>query len=87
VLLLDEPAAGANNAEQQQLGTIIEGIAAEGTAVVLVEHHMELVGRLAKSVVVLNFGQIVVTGTIDEVRAHPEVISAYLGTSAQAGTA
>lgn len=87
VLLLDEPAAGANNAEQQQLGSIIEDIAAEGTAVVLVEHHMELVGRLAKSVVVLNFGQIVVTGTIEAVRAHPEVISAYLGTSAQAGNA
>ncbi|MBI3992758.1 MAG: ABC transporter ATP-binding protein [Candidatus Lambdaproteobacteria bacterium] len=81
LLLLDEPAAGANAAEQQALGTIIENIAAEGTAVVLVEHHIELVGRLARSVVVLNFGQVVVTGTIGEVRAHPEVISAYLGTA------
>ena len=82
LVLLDEPAAGANAAEQQALGTLIEGIAADGAAVVLVEHHMELVGRLASSVVVLNFGQIVTAGTIDAVRSHPEVISAYLGTTA-----
>lgn len=87
LLLLDEPAAGSTGAEQQVLAGLIEAIAAQGVAVVLVEHHMDLVARVAAEVVVLNFGRVIVTGTIDEVRHHPEVISAYLGTIAKAAAA
>lgn len=82
LLLLDEPAAGSTRSEQMALADLISSIAAQGTAVILVEHHMELVARVAKSVVVLNFGQVLMTGTIEEVRNHPDVIAAYLGTSA-----
>jgi ABC-type branched-subunit amino acid transport system ATPase component len=81
VFLLDEPAAGSTPAERAALAGLIGEIAGHGVAVVLVEHHMELVGRLAASVVVLNFGEMVVTGTMEEVRRHPEVIAAYLGTA------
>ena len=81
-LLLDEPAAGSTPSEQNVLAELIRSIAAEGVAVVLVEHHMDLVGRVSARVVVINFGRHVVTGTIEQVRRHPEVISAYLGVAA-----
>jgi branched-chain amino acid transport system ATP-binding protein len=83
LLLLDEPAAGSTFSEQRTLADLILGIAAEGVAVVLVEHHMDLVSQVSAKVVVLNFGRHVVTGTIGEVRRHPEVISAYLGVTAE----
>jgi len=82
LFLLDEPAAGSTPSEQMTLAKLIASIAEAGTAVVLVEHHMDLVERVAKQVVVLNFGQVLMTGTIQEVRSHPDVIAAYLGTSA-----
>lgn len=82
LFLLDEPAAGSTKSEQMALAKLIASIAESGTAVMLVEHHMDLVGRVAKQVVVLNFGQVLMTGTIQEVRSHPDVIAAYLGTSA-----
>lgn len=81
-LLLDEPAAGSTLSEQNELAGLIRSIADDGVAVVLVEHHMDLVARVSSRVVVINFGRHVVTGTIDEVRRHPEVISAYLGVAA-----
>jgi ABC-type branched-subunit amino acid transport system ATPase component len=82
LLLLDEPAAGSTQSEQLALATLIADVAARGTAVILVEHHMNLVSRVANKVVVLNFGQILMTGTMDEVRRNPDVISAYLGKAA-----
>ena len=82
LLFLDEPAAGSTLSEQNGIAELISGIAAEGIAVVLVEHHMDLVGRVSAQVVVLNFGRHVMTGSIEEVRRHPEVIRAYLGVSA-----
>ncbi|MDX2156619.1 MAG: ABC transporter ATP-binding protein [Hyphomicrobiaceae bacterium] len=81
-LLLDEPAAGSTPSEQNVLAELIRSIAADGVAVVLVEHHMDLVGSVSARVVVINFGRHVVTGTIEEIRRHPEVISAYLGVAA-----
>ena len=82
LLFLDEPAAGSTLSEQNGLAELIRGIAAEGVAVVLVEHHMDLVGSVSAQVVVLNFGRHIMTGSIEAVRRHPEVISAYLGVSA-----
>jgi ABC-type branched-subunit amino acid transport system ATPase component len=81
LLLLDEPAAGSTRSEQITLANLISSIAASGTAVILVEHHMDLVARVAKNIVVLNFGQVLMTGDIKQVRSHPDVIAAYLGTS------
>jgi ABC-type branched-subunit amino acid transport system ATPase component len=83
VFLLDEPAAGSTPAEQNALAALIGEVARQGTAVILVEHHMDLVARLASSVVVLNFGKVIVRGPMGEIRRHPEVISAYLGTTAK----
>lgn len=82
LLLLDEPAAGFTLSEQMKLADLIEEIAKSGIAVILVEHHMDLVARVSSNVVVINFGKELTTGTIAEVRANPDVIAAYLGTTA-----
>ena len=82
LLLLDEPAAGFNLSEQSALGDLVQDIVCEGIAVILIEHHMDLVAKVSKRVTVLNFGRTLMTGTIAEARSNPEVISAYLGVSA-----
>jgi ABC-type branched-subunit amino acid transport system ATPase component len=82
LFLIDEPAAGTTPSEQLGLANLVRGIAEEGVAVVLVEHHMDLVARASSRVVVLNFGKVLTTGTISEIRRNPDVISAYLGTAA-----
>ncbi len=80
MLLLDEPAAGLNHEEVDQLRATILRIRDEWqAAVLLVEHHMNLVMRTSDQVVALNFGAKIADGTPAEVGAHPEVISAYLG--------
>jgi branched-chain amino acid transport system ATP-binding protein len=82
LFLIDEPAAGTTPSEQLMLADLIRGIAEDGVAVVLVEHHMDLVARASTQVVVLNFGKVLTAGTIAEVRRDPAVIAAYLGTTA-----
>ncbi|MFD4348500.1 ABC transporter ATP-binding protein [Streptomyces coelicoflavus] len=82
VLLLDEPVAGMNAAERTRMTRVIKEIRAElGLSVVLVEHDMGLVMRLADEVTVLDFGRAIAHGTPDEVRRDPEVLRAYLGTA------
>jgi len=80
VVLLDEPAAGANTAEKQELMGLIRSIAESGRAVLLVEHDMPLVMGVSTKVVVLNFGEVIACGTPEQVRHDPAVIAAYLGT-------
>ncbi len=81
VLLLDEPVAGMNAAERARTADTVRAVRAElGLSVVLVEHDMGLVMRLADEVTVLDFGRVIAHGTPDEVRRDPEVLRAYLGT-------
>lgn len=81
LLLLDEPMAGMNAAEKQEMSRFIRDVNHEfGTTVVLIEHDIGVVMDLSDHVVVLDYGRKVGDGTPDEVRQNPEVIAAYLGT-------
>ncbi|NML45030.1 ABC transporter ATP-binding protein [Ramlibacter sp. G-1-2-2] len=81
LLLLDEPAAGLNHEEVGALGSLIRSIRDQfRLTVLLVEHHMGLVMSVSDQVVALNFGRKIAEGTPQEVRNHPDVIQAYLGT-------
>jgi ABC-type branched-subunit amino acid transport system ATPase component len=84
LLLLDEPAAGLNPTETQQLCEFLRAIAERGVAMLLVEHDMNLVMELSDHITVLNFGRRIADGAPRQVQDNPEVISAYLGSSEEA---
>ena len=82
VLLLDEPMAGMNVEEKQDMSRFILDVNDEfGTTIVLIEHDMGVVMDISDRVVVLDYGKKIGDGTPIEVRSNPDVISAYLGTS------
>jgi branched-chain amino acid transport system permease protein len=83
LLLLDEPAAGLSMSELDRLGELVRGIAGLGTTVVIVEHHLELVGEICDTVTVLERGRVLALGTPAQVFSHPEVVSAYMGRTAK----
>jgi branched-chain amino acid transport system ATP-binding protein len=79
LLLLDEPAAGLNGAESKRLVGLIRAIRGGGVTILLVEHHMDVVMPSCDCITVLNYGKRLANGSPAEIRAHPEVIKAYLG--------
>jgi branched-chain amino acid transport system ATP-binding protein len=82
VLLLDEPMAGMNVEEKQDMSRFILDVNDEfGTTIVLIEHDMSVVMDISDRVVVLDYGKKIGDGTPSDVRANPDVIAAYLGTS------
>jgi len=82
LLLLDEPASGLSTSEMGELRDLIRQLR-NRMSVLLVEHNMDFVMPSCDRLVVLNFGRVIATGTPDEVRANPEVTTAYLGEEVQ----
>ena len=80
LLLLDEPAAGMNPNETEELMETIELVRKQfGVTVLLIEHDMKLVSGICEYLYVLNFGRLLAEGTPSEVLSNPEVVTAYLG--------
>lgn len=79
LVLLDEPVAGLNPAETDEMGRILLKVRGTGVGLVLVEHDMALVMRVSDKVVVLHFGKKIAEGTPREIQHHPEVVATYLG--------
>lgn len=79
VLLLDEPAAGLGGADMAALTSLLRSLKAEGVAVVVIEHHMDLIMSVADRICVLNLGKTLACGTPAEIQRDPRVLQAYLG--------
>jgi len=80
LLLLDEPAAGMNNDECNELAELLRRIYKNyDLTVILIEHHIEFVLKLCDRIYVLNLGQLLAEGTPEEIQSDPEVVRAYLG--------
>lgn len=79
LLFLDEPAAGLNPTETQEVEHLVRKVAETGVTVVLVEHDMKMVMSLSDRILVIDYGRKLMEGTSEEVRNNPDVIAAYLG--------
>ena len=79
VLLLDEPASGQDETETAALADLLRALAADGMAVVLVEHDVDLVMQTCERIHVLDFGEILAVGSAAEIQSNPAVLTAYLG--------
>jgi ABC-type branched-subunit amino acid transport system ATPase component len=79
LLLLDEPMAGVNPALIDQLADYIADLKTEGLTVVMVEHEMGTIERLCNPVIVMTQGRVLAEGSMADIRANPEVVTAYLG--------
>ena len=81
ILLLDEPAAGMNSKEKEDLKDIIRKISDKGITIIIVEHDMKLVMGITDAISVLNYGKQIAFGEPKYIQNHPQVIEAYLGGS------
>ena len=79
LILLDEPTAGMNAAETERLGDLILSLRDEGLTVLVIEHDMTFISQVCDHVIVLNFGEVIASGTTEAVKTNPLVIEAYLG--------
>lgn len=80
LLLLDEPAAGMNAEEVDQLNQLIKDIHSDfNLTILLIEHHMDMVMEICPHIVCMNFGAKIAEGAPEEIQCHPEVLKAYLG--------
>lgn len=84
LLLLDEPAAGLNNTEKQELVQLLRRLRGHGLTVFLIEHDMGLIEQVSDRITVLNFGKKIAEGAPAEVLRHPQVVAAYLGETSNA---
>ncbi len=85
LLLLDEPTAGMNPRETEQMTTLTQKLRNElGITILLIEHDMKVVMNISDAITVLDFGEKIAEGKPEEIRANPRVIEAYLGTEAVA---
>ncbi len=83
LVLLDEPAAGMNPRETDELMRMIKFLRDElDLTIILIEHDMRVVMNICERVIVLNYGEIIAEGTPDEIKTKPEVLEAYLGSAA-----
>lgn len=80
ILLLDEPAGGLGKEDIEWLGLLIKNLRRD-CSVILVEHHMDVVMAVCERLYVLDFGQVIASGSAEKVRQDPAVIAAYLGTA------
>lgn len=81
LLLLDEPAAGLNRSEIDELRGLISLLVAQEITIVVVEHHVELVMAISEEVTVIDYGEVIASGGAAEIRSNPKVIEAYFGSA------